>query len=122
MGKWVADQVLDGALAVIAGADRAVALEAQPTSFQTAWTSRLAETTLSETDFVLGPGDSSGRKITILAKAGADVLAPGAASHVALLDTVGNRLLYVTTCPSQTLAVGGTVNFESWSVEIGDPA
>jgi hypothetical protein len=122
MGKWVADQVLDGALAVIAGADRAVALDAQPSSFQTAWNARLAETPLSQADFVVGPGDGSGRKITVLAKAGADVLAPGAASHVALLDTVGSRLLYVTTCPSQALAMGGTVNFESWSVEIGAPA
>jgi hypothetical protein len=77
---------------------------------------------LSAADFVVGQGDGSGRKITILAKEGANVMAPGAASHVALLDTAGERLLYVTTCPSQPLAIGGTVNFESWSVEIGAPA
>lgn len=122
MGKWVADQVLDGALAIIAGADRAVALDAQPASFAGAWSARLAETSLSATDFVVGPGDASGRKITVAAKAGADVVAPGAANHVALLDTVGGRLLYVTTCPIQPLSMGGTVNFDSWSVEIGDPA
>lgn len=122
MGKWVADQVLDGALAVIAAADLAVALETQPTSFAGALSGRLAEVPLVAADFSVGPGDSSGRKITVAAKTGADVLTAGAASHVALLDTVGNRLLYVTTCPSQVLASGGTVNFESWSVEIGSPA
>lgn len=121
MGKWVADQVLDGALAIIAAADRAVALDAQPATFASAWSARLAETPMAAADFTVGPGDGSGRKISVAAKAGADVLAPGAASHVALLDTVGSRLLYVTTCPTQPLAMGGTVNFEAWSVEIGAP-
>ncbi len=122
MGKWVADQVLDSALELIATADRAVALNGQPASFAAASSGKLAETVLSGADFVLGPGDSSGRKITVAAKPGANVLAAGAADHVALLDTAGNRLLYVTTCPSQQLAVGGTVDFDSWSVEIGAPA
>jgi hypothetical protein len=122
MGKWVADQVLDGALAIIAAADRAVALASQPASFAAAWSGRLAEATLSGSDFIVGPGDSSGRKITVAAKGGANVLAAGAANHVALLDTIGNRLLYVTTCPPQALAPGGTADFESWSVEIGAPA
>lgn len=122
MGKWVADQVLDGALALIASADRTVALESQPASFAAAWSGRLAETSLSPTDFAIGPGDVSGRKITVAAKSGAAVLTPGSATHVALLDTVGSRLLYVTTCPSQALAMGGTVNFDSWTVEIGAPA
>lgn len=122
MGKWVADQVLDGALAIIAAADRAVALEAQPASFAAAWSGRLAETSMSLADFTVGPGDVSGRKVTVAAKSGAAVLTPGSATHVALLDTVGSRLLYVTTCPDQLLAMGGTVNFDSWTVEIGAPA
>lgn len=122
MGKWVSDQVLDGALALIASADRTVALESQPANFTAAWSARLAENSLSQADFAIGPGDVSGRKITIAAKTGAAVLMPGSATHVALLDTVGSRLLYVTTCPSQVLAMGGTVNFDSWTVEIGAPA
>ncbi len=121
MGKWVAEEVLDGALAIVVGANRAVALGSQPTTFAAAWSGRLAEATLTAGDFSVGPGDSSGRKVTIAAKAGADVLVPGSATHVALLDTTGGRLLYVTTCPDQPLAMGGTVNFESWSVEIGAP-
>jgi hypothetical protein len=121
MGKWVADEVLNGALAIVAGADRAVALGAQPATYASAWSGRLAETPLSAGDFSIEPGDGSGRKVTIAAKPGANVLAPGSATHVALLDTVGERLLYVTTCPDQPLAMGGTVNFESWSVEIGAP-
>jgi hypothetical protein len=122
MGKWVADQVLDAALAIVAAADRAVALETQPAGYAAAWGGRLAEASLSAADFAVAPGDVSGRKITVAARSGAAVLTPGVATHVALLDTVGSRLLYVTTCPTQALAMGGTVNFESWSVEIGAPA
>ena len=122
MGKWVADQVLDSALALIAVADRVVALSAQPASFAAAWSGKLAEAELSGADFAFGPGDTSGRKVTVAPKQGADVLSAGAASHVALIDTAGNRLLYVTTCPIQNLALGGTVDFDAWSVEIGAPA
>jgi hypothetical protein len=121
MGKWVADQVLDGALAVIAAADRMVALGAQPPTYAAAWENRLAEAPMVTADFVTGPGDASGRKIVIGGKTGANVVAAGTANHVALLDTATGRLLYVTTCPTQMLAPGGTVSFDGWSVEIGAP-
>jgi hypothetical protein len=121
MGKWVADEVLDGALAVIAAADRVVALAAQPTDYAAAVAGQLAEASLVAADFATGPGAASGRKIAIAGKEAASVTAEGNATHVALLNTTTNRLLYVTTCPPQALAAGGTVSFEGWSVEIGDP-
>ncbi len=43
----------------------------------------------------------------------------GTATHVALAD--GTRLLYVTTCTSQALTSGNTVNFPAWDIEIADP-
>ena len=46
----------------------------------------------------------------------------GARGNFALLDGTTGRLLYVTTCPAQALAVGGTVSIAGWSVEIGAPA
>lgn len=121
MGKWVADQVLDGALAVIAAADRVVALDAQPPTYASAVQNRLAEAPMVAADFVMAPGDASGRKIVIGGKTGASVVAAGTANHVALLDTAAGRLLYVTTCPAQILAPGGTVSIDAWSVEIGAP-
>lgn len=121
MGKWVASDVLDGALQVIAGANLMVALPSQPANFAEAFASRLAEAALTGADFALGAGDVSGRKIEVLAKASIAVLAGGLANHVALLDSAGSRLLYVTTCPAQSLPLGGTVNFDRWTVEIGAP-
>ncbi len=121
MGKWVAPDVLDGALQVISGATRMVALAGPPASYSAAMDGKLAQVALDAGDFGFGPGDVSGRKVTISSKGGVAVMAEGTATHVALLDTTGARLLYVTTCPDQVLLVGSEVNFEGWSVEIGAP-
>jgi hypothetical protein len=121
MGKWVASDVLDGALQVIAGANLMVALPSQPASYAEAFAGRLAEAVLTSADFAVGAGDVSGRKIEVLAQSSIMVLSAGLASHVALLDSAGSRLLYVTTCPTQSLPLGGTVNFDRWTVEIGAP-
>lgn len=121
MGKWVANEVLDGALGVIASATRMLAVTGQPSTFAAAMAGRLAEAVMSPGDFTLSAGDVSGRKVTVAPKSNVAVTAAGSADHVALVDTVGSRLLYVTTCPAQALPAGGTVNFASWSVEIGAP-
>ncbi|QMW23381.1 hypothetical protein [Sandaracinobacteroides saxicola] len=119
MGKWVADVVLDGALNIVAGATRMVAVNGQPASFAAANAGKLAEAVMAPADFTLAAGDVSGRKVTVAAKNGLAVLSNGSADHVALLDAT--RLLYVTTCPVQSLPTGGTVNFAAWAVEIGAP-
>ncbi len=121
MGKWVADDVLDGALQVLSGATKMVALAAQPGNYAAAVAGRLAEAPMLPADFQMGAGDSSGRKVTIAAKSGIAVSVAGVATHVALLDASTARLLYVTTCPEQALVAGGEVSFDSWSVEIGAP-
>lgn len=121
MGKWVATDVLDGALQVITGATRMLALTSQAGSYSAAMSGRLADVAVGGGDFSIAAGDVSGRKVTIAAKAGVPVTTAGTANHVALVDTAGGRLLYVTTCPDQQLAAGGEVNFDSWSVEIGAP-
>lgn len=121
MAKWVANEVLDAALGVIAGATRMVALNGQPASFAAANAGKLAEAAMAPGDFVLANGDVSGRKVSVAAKANVAVGAAGTADHIALVDPVGQRLLYVTTCPAQGLPVGGTVSFSGWSVEIGAP-
>lgn len=121
MPKFASNEVLDGSLAIVASANRLVAVNGQPASFAAANSGKLAEATLSAGDFAYGPGDVSGRKVTIAAKAGLSVIAAGTADHVALLDTAASRLLYVTTCPAQAVPIGGTVNIGTWSVEIGAP-
>ena len=122
MAKFASNDVLDGSLIVASAATRLVATSGQPANFAAANSGKLAEATLAGADFSLAAGDISGRKVTVAAKSGLAVIVAGTADHVALLDVAGSRLLYVTTCPAQALAVGGTVSIASWAIEIGAPA
>lgn len=122
MAKFASNDVLDGSLLVVRSATRMVAVSGQPASFAAAVTGRLSEATMTTADFTLAAGDISGRKIGVGARSGLPVIAGGTADHVALIDDAGSRLLYVTTCPAQALAAGGTVSIAGWSVEIGAPA
>lgn len=99
-----------------------VALPSAPASYAAAVTAALASTAVASGDFSLASGSVSGRRLNVAAKPGVSVTTPGTASHVALLDDSGARILYLTTCPSSTLASGGTVSFAAWGIEISDPA
>lgn len=125
MAKSANDLVMDGALDVIAGANKQVACSAQPTTYTEAnATFALADAAMAGGDYTKANGDTSGRKTTMSAKTGALIDASGTATHVALVDTVNSRLVYVTTCASQALTANGTntVNFPAWKVEIADPS
>ena len=98
-----------------------VALAAQPADYAAATVGKLAEAVMASGDYTLAPGDVSGRKAIVAAKSGLSVIAAGTANHVALLDPVASRLIYVTTCPAQAVVSGGTVDFAAWDIEIGDP-
>lgn len=65
------------------------------------------------------PTGGLGRKVTMTAKNGVTVDSSGDATCIALID--GSALLYVTTCTTQTLTSGNTVNIPSWKIQIGDP-
>lgn len=121
MGKFASTEVLDGSLNIVRGADRMVALGGEPATYAAAFAGRLAEAALTGADFALAAGDVSGRKVSVAARSGLPVLSAGTADHVALIDTVGSRLLYVTTCPAQALVAGGVVSIAGWSVEIAAP-
>lgn len=123
MGKSVHPDVLDAALGVIrANATRMVALASAPASYAAASSAALASVTMAPADFTIAAGQASGRRVAVAAKADVPVTAGGAASHVALLDPANARLLYVTTCATQALSLGGTVSLSSWTVEIADPS
>ena len=120
MAKFASDFMLDASLSVVSKATRMVALVGHPASFSAADAGKLVEAVMVPADFIVSNGDISGRKVAVAAKLGLNVLTPGTADHVALLDDVGSRLLYVTTCPDLLMHVGGTVNIATWKVEIGD--
>jgi len=93
------------------------------------WTCRtnraLAAATMASGDFTVANGDGAGntpRKVTMAAKSGASVFRTASADHVAIVKP-GNastppELFEVTTCTSQSLTSGNTVNFPTWKIEI----
>lgn len=126
MAKRVHTDVLDGALNVIKNnCTRMVVCNAEPTTYTEAnATFALADVTMASGDFTLANGDGAGntpRKVTVAAKSGVTIDTTGTATHVALLDVTNSKLLEVTTCTSQALTAGNTVNFPAWKIEIAAP-
>jgi hypothetical protein len=121
MAKTIHDDVFDGAHDVFDQADLMTACSAQPTTrTEAVSTYKLADVAMTpDTDYTKANGDTSGRKCTVAAKSGVTVDSSGTATYIALVD--GSRLLAVTTCTSQALTSGNTVNFPAWDFEILDP-
>lgn len=121
MAKSVHNDVLDGAFDVLDQADIMTVCSSEPTTRTEAVTTyKLADVAMTpNTDYTKADGDSGGRKCTVAAKSAVPVDTTGTATHVALCD--GTRLLYVTTCTSQALTSGNTVNFPAWKATLNDP-
>lgn len=121
MAKLAHDDVLDAPADVIDQANGMSACNAQPTTrAEAATTFKLAAATMTvDTDYTKANGDTNGRKVTVAAKSTVNVDTTGTATHVALYDAT--RLIYVTTCTSQALTSGNTVNFPAWDIETSDP-
>ena len=119
MAKFVPDARLDLMLDQTEGTKIHVC-SAQPTTYAEAETTySLAETTISGS-YTAANGDTSGRKNTCPAQSGVSIASSGTATHVAV--TNGTDTLYaVTTCTSQALTSGGTVDIPAWDQEVGDP-
>lgn len=122
MAKFTADAVLDAALAKVATATRLVVTSAQPANFAGIAAVTLASVVMTagagNGDYTLADGDVSGRKLTVLAQNGVSVTASGNATHICLDD--GTTLLQVTTCTSQALTSGNTVNVPAYDIEFAD--
>lgn len=78
--------------------------------------------TITSTAFTLADGDTSGRKITPAAQNGISVIRSGTAAHVAWVGSTQSILLLVTTCTTQALTAGNTVNVPAHDFEIRDVA
>lgn len=126
MAKSVSDAVLDGALDVAADADRIFVCSAEPTNYtEASSTFALADVTVTagagNGDFTIANGDTNGRKLTVAAQTGINVDTSGTATHIAVAKSVGTLLRVVTTCTSQALTSGNTVNTPAFDYEIADP-
>ena len=121
MAKSVHDSVLDGAWGVLDDGDMMTVCSAEPTTVAEARTTfKLADVAMTPvTDYTKANGDTNGRKCTMAAKSAVPVDTTGTATHVAI--STATVLLYVTTCTSQALTSGNTVNIPAWDAEIADP-
>lgn len=119
MAKFTDDSVMDAALDKIATSTFMCICTAQPTTIAEANTTfNLATQAMVGGDYTNANGDVSGRKVTVAAKTGISITSTGDATHVALHD--GVTILEVTTCTTQTLTSGGTVDTPAWDHEIAD--
>ena len=122
--KYAPSAVMDAAFDYIDQADTlrvCSTLSGAPTHAQIV-TATLASTAITpDTDFTKSAGDTNGRKVRVAAKAGISISASGTAEQVCLTTTSGSVVRYVTTCTSQALTSGGTVDVPAWDVEIADP-
>lgn len=123
MAASVNDEVLDAALDVIeSNATKLTICNAEPTTYAEAnATFALADVTIDGGDMTKGAGTTDGRKLTIAEQADIDIDTSGTATHIALLDVSGSRLLLVTTCTSQALVDTGTVTVPEWTYTIRKP-
>lgn len=120
MGKATADAVFDAALDKIATATILTVCSAQPTTrAEAVATFALADVAVDGTDFTKSDGDVSGRKVRVAAQNGVPIDTSGSATHIALCDAAS--LLEVTTCTSQALTAGNTVNIPAHDYEFTDP-
>jgi hypothetical protein len=124
MGKQAPDATIDAELAYIAASDIMHVCSAEPANYAGIAAVSLASVAMTAgngNDYTIANGDASGRKVTTAAKNGVSVASSGTATHIALAKVGDTTLRYVTTCTSQALTSGNTVNVPAWKVEVADP-
>lgn len=126
MAKWSNDANMDAMLENIAdNADMLHVCSGQPANYAGIAAVLLAEVALTagdgNGDYTIANGDTSGRKLTVAAQSGVSITASGTATHIALSDGSAT-LIYVTTCTSQALTSGGTVDVPAFDIEVADPS
>lgn len=122
MAKFLPDAALDLIGDYVDQSNTMYLCSAQPANFAGIAAVALADVAMTvNTDYAKADGDTSGRKITVAAKAGVNVDTSGTGTHVVLASTGDSTLRAVTTCVSQAVTAGNQVNFPAWDIEVGDP-
>lgn len=122
MPKQAPNATIDAMLDYVAGATamHVISAYALDDTRATVVGNSLANVTVASGDFTKADGASgNGRQVTVAAKSGVSVTATNTATHVALVDA--STVRYVTTCTSQSLTSGNTVNLPSWVISVADP-
>jgi hypothetical protein len=121
MAKAAPDAFMDAAFDWLDQSTRMYACSGEPANYAGIAAVTLATATMTaDTDYTKANG-ASGRKVTVAAKTGVSITASGTATHIVLASLGDSTLRYVTTCTSQALVSGGTVDFPAWDIQISDP-
>ena len=133
MGKIAPNAMIDAALAYVAACDLMTVCQDTPASYADATGHNDAGgDVLASIDMTPGDGNGDfaiaddatgnfGRKLTMTEQLAVAILHSGTATHIALTLAAGTTLRYMTTCTSQALTAGGTVDIPSWKIQITDP-
>jgi hypothetical protein len=119
MAKLIPDAIIDLMLAEAEGTHIAVT-SAEPANYAAISGVTLAGQAISGS-YAKANGDTSGRKNTVPAQAGVSISATGTATHVVIHNN-SDTMHLVTTCTSQALTSGGTVDISAFAHEIRDAA
>ena len=117
MAKYAHPDVLDnGPTYIKTNCNKVALLDAYTfgDSYATAISNLMAEATMASGDFTLGTSGNDRTLTTAAGKQDASANAGGAASHIAFIDTVNSKVLWVTEETSgQTIVLGNPVTFPS---------
>ena len=122
MGKAAPDATIDAMFDYVDLSNIMHVCSGEPANYAGIAAVSLASVAMTpNTDFTKANGTVSGRKVTVAAKSGVSVASSGTATHLVLALTSDSTLRYVTTCTSQALTAGNTVNIPAWEIEVQDP-
>jgi hypothetical protein len=122
MGKWAHDDVLDAPLHYLAVCSTHMCVcPAQPADYEQAMREALLTAEINESFFSIRPGDCPGRKMIVRSPEPLKVANRGIANHIALVDSITQKLLYVTTCNAMLLVYGRHVVVTAWEIEFAAP-
>lgn len=118
MAKAIPDAILDAMLDA-AEATHFTVCSAEPANYAGIAAVALTGAT-AVGSITAAAGDTSGRKNTYAAVTGVSITASGTATHIAFHNN-STTLYFVTTCASQALTSGGTVDLSAVDHELRDP-
>lgn len=124
MASFIHDDVFDTALNYIKNnCTKLTVCTAQPTTYTEGnATYSIGEITVDSSDFTLGNGDTSGRKVTVASQSGIPVTDDDTVIFIALLDVTNTKLLAVAPCEARLLANGDNTMTPAFDIEINDPS
>lgn len=121
MAKAAPNNTIDAELDYIALSDTLYVCSGEPANYAGIAAVTLASVAIDGADFTKADAAGGGRQVTVGAQTGVSVSTSGTATHIVLGRVADTTYRYATTCTSQALVSGNTVNVPAWVITVGDP-